>query len=1323
MIRVVHRPARVVRPLEPPDPVAVASPPPVTDGAGGPPLQALLPVVGALGSMTMMMVLRNNPVFLLVGIMVLVVALVGGVGMAMTQRGAAARTRRTQRERYLDYLEKLRADLRTAEQEARDAARTVHPEPSALLDVVRDPARRWERRRGDADLLDVRVGVGDRAWFRVDVPPDANPTQPFDPAMAAEADQVRRRHSVVQQMPVTVPLDLAGEVAVIGPREAGLALLRAMTAQVVALHAPDDVQLAVAFPADRAADWAWLGAVPHVVDDGLLDGPVPARRVAADLRRLVRVLGPDLADRAQAAARSTRGLGGDVARYGARLVVVADEHGQVATRLPLPDATAGLAGLGVTVVHLLADRLHEPSDVALRLTVDDAGGVVVEDLRANEPAVQAGTIDAAPPALLEALARTLAPLRLSVTDAVDGATRAAVGIDTLLGVADVTAIDVGRAWQARSPRDFLRVPVGVDDAGNALLLDLKESAQLGMGPHGLCVGATGSGKSEMLRTLVAALAIAHPPEDLAMILVDFKGGAAFAPFAGLPHVAGIIDNLADDPGLVERARASIAGEVVRRQQVLRDAGSPSLTHYRELRARRPELDPLPHLLLVIDEFGELLTADPDVIDLLLTIGRIGRSIGMHLLLSSQRIEGGKLRGLDTYLSYRIGLRTFSEAESRVVLDTPDAFHLPAVPGYGYLKVDTTVYQRFRAGYVSGPVDAGRAEPEPDEALRRPLLLPVHHGVLAANGLERPGAGAEPELVRPHTDRSMVDVVVAQLGRAAAPTRPVWLPPLPARVPLGDVLPAQGAPDDAAAVPGRRLAVPLGLVDDPGRQTQGPWRLDLTRAGGHVAVIGAPQSGRTTFLWTLAASMALVHTPREVVVYGMDLTGGGLARIEGFPHVGGVATRSNRERLRRLLEELHGMLAQRERVFAAHGIDSLAMLRAEHAAGRVPELVAPDVVLLVDGAGAIRSDYEELDEPFTELLQRGGGFGIHVVVTLTRWNELRMNVQPLVGTRLELRLNDPADSTIGRKLAATLRADQPGRMLTDDQLFAQVALPVSGPDDGSVGAALEELARSVAAEWGGPSAPPIRLLPEDLDPLTLPDPLDEPSRVPVGVRQDTMGPALLDLASRDQHLLVMGDSRCGKTTLLRGIVAGLVERATPDELVVALYDVRGGLADACPEDYLGGRATNAQQALELSAAVASELSKRAAAPSGTGGRGAGGGPRIVVVADDYDILASGGTDPLRPLLPYLAAARDLRLHVLVTRPVAGAGRALYDPVLQAVRDTGGTGLLMAGERAEGQVFPGTYAEPMPPGRGRLLRRGERPTLVQVAHFRTESTHAS
>jgi DNA segregation ATPase FtsK/SpoIIIE, S-DNA-T family len=795
-----------------------------------------------------------------------------------------------------------------------------------------------------------------------------------------------------------------------------------------------------------------------------------------------------------------------------------------------------------------------------------------------------------------------------------------------------------------------------------------------------------------------------------MVLVDYKGGAAFAPFSGLPHVAGIIDNLADDPQLTERARASINGEVVRRQELLRDAGSvPSISHYRELRIQRPELRPLPHLLIVIDEFGELLTAEPDFVDLLITIGRIGRSIGVHLLLSSQRIEAGKLRGLDSYLSYRIGLRTFSESESSVVLDTPDAFHLPAIPGYGYLKVDTSVYRRFRSGYVSGSV-TGAITPalDADAGGPQPLLLPTF------NGLAKPDAAddQEQELTRPEIGRPLVAECVDRLRLASRQVQPVWLPPLPSRLALSRVLSDDEPRDDGA------LLVPMGLLDNPAKQRQQPWVLDLNRGGGHIAVLGAPQSGRSTFLRTMAASVALTRTPRQLSMYGMDLSGGGLLRIEGFPHVGGVATRSHRDRLLRLLEELLGMLATRERVFREHGIDSLASLRAAHAAGRVPELVSADVILLVDGFAQLRTDFEELEDSLVTLLQRGGSFGIHVVLAMTRWNELRMAQQPLIGTRLELRLNDPADSLIGRKLSATIRADQPGRLLTEESLFAQVALPVlDDTEDESMGEAIEALAAHTSASWQGPAAAPIRLLPTDFSPDELPDALDEPELLPFGLRQDTMEPAFLDLGARDQHLMAFGDTRSGKTTLLRGIVRSLLERFSAEELVLAVMDIRGDIVREVPEAYLGGHATTAAEARSLSAAIAAELQKRTVDPAAKLA-----GPRIVVIADDYDILASGGTEPFKPLLPYLPSARDLRLHLLLTRPVAGSSRAMYDVALQTIRDTGGSSLILSGERSEGQILPQVYAEQMVPGRGRFVRRGERPRIVQVANFES-SQHAA
>jgi DNA segregation ATPase FtsK/SpoIIIE, S-DNA-T family len=1308
-LQLVHRPTRITRPIKPDAAETIAAPPTITDGhVSGMPIQSFLPVIGALSSVIMIVVLRNNnPVFLVVGGLLLVVALIGGLVMALSHRGSATRTRRTQREHYLDFLEKLRARMRAKGRQVRAAAAQLDPEPAALLELIRDPARLWERRRHHTDFCRVRIGLGDRAMFSLTIPEEQNPVQPYDPIMINEANSVVAHYGVVRGMPVTVNLDGAGQVAIIGDRESVLCAARSMMVQLAALHAPEDVRIAAAFPREAAADWTGFDLLPHVVDPELYDGPVPARRIAGSAAGLIRVLGQDLADRAQLVASARRSGSQLLGVDNSRMVIFLDDYGQVASALPVPDAELTLRDLSVTTVHLLSDRLHEPSDVTVRIMIDGSEAEI-SDARLEEDdhaeAIQIATVDQTPVTVFESIARTLTPLRLSVSREDEVSIGQDIGITDLLGIANATMISPETAWQPRSPRDFLRVPIGLDDFGAPILLDLKESAQLGMGPHGICIGATGSGKSEMLRTLITALALSHPPEDLSMVLVDYKGGAAFAPFAGLPHVAGIIDNLADDPQLTERARASINGEVVRRQELLRDAGAvPSISHYRELRTQRPELPPLPHLFIVIDEFGELLTAEPDFVDLLITIGRIGRSIGVHLLLSSQRIESGKLRGLDSYLSYRIGLRTFSESESSVVLDTPDAFHLPAIPGYGYLKVDTSVYRRFRSGYVSGPVTGSAAPMMDSDARPQPLLLPTF------NGLAKPDQpdDAEEELTRPEIGRPLVAECVDRLRVAGRQVRPVWLPPLPSRLTLSRVVTDDESPNGAEGA----LLVPMGLLDSPAKQQQQPWLLDLNRGGGHIAVLGAPQSGRSTFLRTLAASVSLTHTPRRLSMYGMDLSGGGLQRIEGFPHVGGVATRAHRDRLMRLLEELLAMLAARERIFREHSIDSLASLRAAHALGKIPELVSADVILLVDGFAQLRTDFEELEDSLVALLQRGGSFGIHVILAMTRWNELRMAHQPLIGTRLELRLNDPADSLIGRKLARTIRADQPGRLLTEDSLFAQVALPVlDDTEDESMGEAIETLAARTAASWQGPAAAPIRLLPTDFSPDELPDALDEPELLPFGLRQDTMGPAFLELGVRDQHLLAFGDTRSGKTTLLRGIVRSLLERSSPDELVLAVMDIRGDIVREIPEAYLGGQASTAAEARSLAAAIAAELQKRTVDPAAKLA-----GPRIVVIADDYDILASGGTEPLKPLLPYLPSARDLRLHVLLTRPVAGSSRAMYDVAMQTLRDTGGSSLILSGERSEGQILPHVYAEQMVPGRGRFVRRGERPRIVQVANF--------
>jgi S-DNA-T family DNA segregation ATPase FtsK/SpoIIIE len=496
------------------------------------------------------------------------------------------------------------------------------------------------------------------------------------------------------------------------------------------------------------------------------------------------------------------------------------------------------AAVGVTVVWLAGDTAGEPSELAARVRLDDDGSATFEETAPGGRLIPGIRADSGGLAFCEAIARRQAPLRLDRRPMAPTRT----GPVRLLDLLDLETnpLDAEAAWRPRPRSTLLQVPIGRRPDGASLVLDFKEAAEGGIGPHGLMVGATGSGKSELLRTIVAGLAATHPPEQLAFVLIDFKGGAAFADLAPLPQVAGLITNLHADLSMVDRAMAALKGELVRRRRLLHLAGNqPDLRTYTARREADPRLEPLPHLLIVVDEFGELLAARPEFLDLFIAVGRVGRSLGMHLLLASQRLDEGRLHGLVGHLRYRICLRTFSAAESTAVLGTPDAYHLPPAPGAALLNVDGAPSLPFTAALVSTDHPTSTVE-QPAVGVEQPAQL-VEHGLGGAStGLDvrivpfaptrrtrvaNPVAGSHSDPAAASGSRPAqagvltdLDVLVAGLARAAKPVHQVWLPPLTAAVPLDELL-------DAAE--GGWLRVPVAIVDRPVEQAQEPLILYLS----------------------------------------------------------------------------------------------------------------------------------------------------------------------------------------------------------------------------------------------------------------------------------------------------------------------------------------------------------------------------------------------------------------------------------------------------------------------------------------------------------------
>jgi S-DNA-T family DNA segregation ATPase FtsK/SpoIIIE len=1277
------RPARIEPPAVAGGEVAIAEPPkpqqepPSVAGAS----MVIMPVVAGGGGL-MVAITNRNPLMATAGALFLVAAVAVGIVVLVGMRQGSRRQLREARERYLDYVEEVRRNIReTIIAQKRNAA-WRHPKPGRLLDIARMNTRRWERRVSDEDFLLLRAGIGDRpVAVRLSVNFEEGPLNEFDPVCLESARTLRKRYNTLRGQPVCLNLREIGVLSVVGDRAAGRRIARALLAQLVTFHAPEDVRVGVVRGQAHSGYWAWAKWLPHHSHTSMSDGALPARLVATTVGAMAELLGPELEARLDAYQRRR----GQPVRLREHLVVVVDGEQLPGTwGLEPPEAGISLAELGIHVVLLLEHRREEPGHVDARVSVE-ADGTARQDWDSAT-----FHVDQVPEGTMSSLARLLAPVRV-VNQETPGAEAMAgtIGLPEILGVPDVATLDPHRVWQRRTLREMLRVPIGVGSSGLAVMLDLKESAHGGMGPHGLVVGATGSGKSEMLRTLLSSLVIGHPPEQLALMLVDFKGGATFAPLAGLPHLAGMVTNIEDDLTLVDRMHDALFGEMRRRQEVLKTAGNlPNITAYRALIDAGQQLDPLPHLLVVIDEFSELLAAKPDFADLFVAVGRVGRSIGVHLLLATQRLEMGKIRGLDSHLSYRISLRTFSEGESREVIGTPDAYHLPPEPGTGVLKVDTTVYEKFKAALVSAPYTPPVAEAK--------AVVPVVP-YLSANGLggwlarrsdhARGGDGAQMARLSAGNpaEHTTLDVLVRRLTAAGASAAcPVWLDPLP------DALPLDRVQDPGARGPDDSVSALLGLVDDPSNQRQFPLEWDFTGGGGNLLVVGAPRSGKSTVLRTMICSMALRYAPGDVAFYCLDYGGGGLAPLVELPNVAAVATRVDREKVSRTIAVVAGAVDAREQLFQQHGLDSVAALRAARADGQVPADVPGAVFLVIDGWGVFREDAEVLEERVADVAARGLHFGVHVVLSITQTMQVRMRMQPSFGGRVELRLNDSFDSSYGRELQERISKETPGRGLTDGELFFQAAVPrIDGvADQADLAQAQQRLIAIVVQRWPTRRVEAVQVLPTLYPYAQLPAPDQGSTAVPVGLSEQNLRAAGVDLFGSDPHLLVFGDGETGKSNLLRVLLRGYMRRFDPERLGIVVIDFRRSLLGAVPDEYLLAYCATAERTQAVVKEVTQSISKRLPGPDVTPEqlrtRSWWKGFDVIVVIDDYDLVATRSANPVAPMVDLLAQGRDLGLHLVLARRTGGAARALVDPVVQRLGDVSTPGFLFSGDRMEGRL---------------------------------------
>ncbi len=1287
---------------------------------------------------------------------------------------------------YRERLAAFEAEVAQAVKEDEAARRDGAPDPAEVLLTATGPRRRlWERRSHDRDALRLRVGLAD-------LPAGLE----FELESGTPQDAPRPEQPICHDVPVALVMRRLGVAGVTGPRKTALACARWLVGQAAALHSPRDLAIVVlSAGSDSDRQWGWVRWLPHCGHGARGGGPLGADSVAlvgadpeAAARRvaeLTALIDERLDDEGKSSALGKSALGGgrltggpagwdDLGRGAAAEtaaepafagydeqpfdVLVVLDGAQVLRGLPgMPQVLRQGPRAGVYTIAIDGDRRLLPEECATVVSCSADGEVrlhgggleAIGRIRADQVSVS----------WADRLGRALAPLRdVSREDPASAVPGSARLLD-LLGADACEPDRIAKRW-GRSTRAV----IGVGPEG-PFEVDLSRD-----GPHALIAGTTGAGKSELLQTLISSLAVVNRPDEMTFVLIDYKGGAAFKECVRLPHTVGMVSDL--DGHLTQRALASLAAEIRRRERLLLEAGAKDIEEYQRLRsrgatwvlgsggvrqapagglfgptgaaqttggrpgggsARQAERPPMPRLVLIIDEFAALVTELPDFVEGLVDIARRGRSLGIHLILATQRPGGVVTADIQANTSLRIALRVTDTRESADVIDAPDAAHISrSTPGRCYVRSGAGPAVAVQTARIGGrsPRTAGRG----GEALRvMELAWPALGRPLSVPTVE---SGDDSDLAL------LVDAI-REAGRGVPEQPSPWLPPLPELVTLSaDASATAGSSGHrlAPAGPYRRDAqevppLPFGLVDLPWQQGRRPLVFD-PRHGGHLLIAGSARSGRSTALRTIAGSIAAGASPEDVHVHAIDCGSGALLPLVGLPHCGAVVTRDQLDRVERLLTRLRAEVGRRQQLLAEAGYASLTEARTAARGRAAPapsgEAVGhlPWLVLLLDRwegyvAAFENYDYGRLLDALMQLLREGPAVGLRAVVTSDR-SGLIGQISTIFDDRLVLRLADPADYGLAGLPVRDLPASMPpGRALSVGEhglVESQIALLSPDPSGPAQVAVLQELGRTAAARfgevpgggfhadcdsrgcWGWAGEPPLRVdaLPMRItaeQALDLVPSFEPPSPLwaLLGAGGDSLAPLGVDLLAQGPAAVIAGPPRSGRSSCLVTAARSLLRQGTP---VLAVTPRRSPLRE-----------------LADSAGVLAVLDGNAASVTG-------GAPqdllalvreqeRYVVLVDDAELISPDSQLGLA-LEEVLRTGRDGEHGLLIAGPTGDLATAYRGFVAEARKAR--TGLLLSVQGpADGDLFNVRLprgAVGGPTGRGLLVISGAA-TPIQAA----------
>ncbi|MEN2736823.1 type VII secretion protein EssC [Microbacterium sp. X-17] len=1010
-------------------------------------------MIAASGVTTM--VIGTNPAMMLgMGLATLLTASFT-VSQYVTERRETRAAAVTAAEDYTQYLVRTVAGVSKAYDEERDVLRYQQPSPHELAMMVeRYDQRIYERQRFNKDFLRVSLGLSDRPSV-LKVSSDVS-----EKDASIEAQRVAELASGFRtQRDAPTPIALAGQtLGFVGPPGDVTDYLQSLLFQTAFFHSYRDVNFVSLLSREAYAQtWSAWRLLPHFKLQEL------NMRGLVHNDKLRDVVLNGFYQLLQKRRQAVKDAGTQQPQFSPHYVFTISDDRHLAGHGINELLAEDMSGLGVTVIWCSEDAKLLPETVT---TLIQAPHQVKGELVTDKGVYVATPFT--PYVLPDDLEHSLRKLsNLNHLEVEKNAVPEALSLLEQYEVKTVDDLRIADRWASAEPNKSISSLIGWRGKSDHVYWDLHERAH---GPHALVGGTTGSGKSEFLTTYLIGLAINFSPEDVGMLIIDWKGGGIANTLDRLPQFMGAITNL--DGAGTARALASIKAELDKRQREFAVYGVNSINAYMTLYKQRhdpkPEVNyptkPLPHLVLVSDEFAELKANVPEFLDELTSVARIGRSLGVHLILATQKPSGVVNDQIEANSTSKIALKMAGEQDSNELLKTTDAAHITN-PGRGYLKVgQNEVYELFQSGYAGVPYDPDAQVTEKvDERIYK--INDIGQYELFYDPDEEVEQGRDTSDL-PSQLEAVIDTIATIFDGDDALTRPdkPWLPSLAGRIP---------APEPT----GDRDGVPLGLLDIPSRQAQESYDFDLARAG-HTAIFGSPGYGKSTVLQTIVMNLAKTRTPEQLHVYLFDFGNNGLLPLRDLPNVADIVTPEEGEKLSKMLSAVSDAMATRKQLFKDAGVANLEQYEAK------TSRALPVTLNVLDGYDNLTTNdsrKDSIDNVLLQVLREGAALGVYLVMSASRVGGVRMNMLSNVSTKLCLYLNDESElaQLLGRERLQ--QTDLPGRgqLLTDGPTAIQFYLPAEGENGSETLAALEAQVAALNDAWAGARPARIPMVPREL----------------------------------------------------------------------------------------------------------------------------------------------------------------------------------------------------------------------------------------------------